>query len=154
MSHPIVRRAATSAGIVFVLLLGIASIRAAAAWTAAATDLEQPISTASLEDQLAAERARSAALATQLHDLVARSGELEKALAAAEGRIADDADVAAGLSTQLAAARDRLAALEKTIKAANARLAAPARSGGSTAAPARTSSGGEHEDHEEHESDD
>jgi chromosome segregation ATPase len=149
MTHPIVRRAATSAGVLLVLFLGIASIRAAAAWTAAAADLEQPITTSSLEDQLAVERARSAALATQLHDLVTRSAELEDALAAAEGRITDDADVAAALATQLATARDRLATLEESIRAANARLASSSKSGGTTsaAAPARAS----HEDEEHHE---
>lgn len=153
MTHPIVRRAATSTGVLLVLFLGIASIRAAAAWTAAAADLEQPITTSSLEDQLAVERARSVALATQLHDLVTRSAELEDALAAAEGRITEDADVAAALATQLATARDRLATLEESIRAANARLASSSKSGGTTsAAPVRASHEDEdHEEHDEHE---
>jgi chromosome segregation ATPase len=153
MNQPIIRRAATSAAIMFALALGVGAIRAAAAWTAASTELDQPVSTASVEDMLATERARSAALATQLHDLTARSSELESALAAAEGRIASDADVAESLAAQLTTARDRLAALEESIRKANSRLSSSAKSGGgSSGSTARSTSGGEHEeDHEEHE---
>jgi septal ring factor EnvC (AmiA/AmiB activator) len=110
-----VRRVAIVTGVAASLLLGVVSIRAAAAWTATSAPPSTPISVASLNDQVAAEQARSAALQAQLDELVARSAELTAALETARGRIAADASAARDLRSRLADARRKLSALSRTL---------------------------------------
>jgi peptidoglycan hydrolase CwlO-like protein len=115
-----VRRLATVAGVVAALVLGFGSIRAAAAWTAAAAPLTvTPESVASLQSQLADEQNRSAALRQQLDALASQSTELSGALKAARDRIGADASHAKELAAQLKTAKQRLAKLQATIAAAN-----------------------------------
>lgn len=116
-----IRRFATVVGVVAALVLGFGSIRAAAAWTAAAAPLSvTPESVAALQSQLAGERDRSAALQQQLDALEAQSTDVAGALDAARSQITSDAGHARDLATQLKTARQRLAKLQATIAAANA----------------------------------
>lgn len=135
--HP--RRALVLAGVALSLVLGAATIRAAATWASASAPLtDAPPTVAALNDALALEQARSAALREQLDQLVVGSADLSTALAAARDRIAADAGHADELRSALATAKDRLAALEKSIRAASkvttvravGAAAAPSGSGG------------------------
>jgi septal ring factor EnvC (AmiA/AmiB activator) len=140
------RRPLVVLGVLLALFLGAASIRAAAAWTAASAPLaDRPPSVESLRAELATEQARSRALQSHLDQLNSDSSDLLAALAAAGDRIAVDATQAKELQDSLAAAKAKLAALEKSI--GNAR-AASAHSG-AAAAPARSTGSHEGEDHEE-----
>ena len=114
-------------GVVLSLLAGAATIRAAAAWTAASSPLAvKPPSVEQIQADLAAEQARSADLEFQLDQLAASSRELASALETARGRIATDAEQAQALQESLAAAKDKLATLERTIGQARAATAAAA----------------------------
>jgi len=125
--HPLVL-----VGVVLSLFLGVATIRAAALWTAAsAPPAARPPSVESLQAALATERVRSATLQAQLDELTSRSDELTAALETARDRIAADAGQADKLRTSLDRARAKLALLEQSI-----RRSGMARS--STAAPAPT----------------
>jgi septal ring factor EnvC (AmiA/AmiB activator) len=140
-----VRRGLTVIGVVLSLALGVATIRAAAAWTAAAAPLEEaPPTIAELNAALQLERARSQALLEQLDSLSAGSADLKAALAAAEQRIAQDATDADALDASLADARERLARLEASLRAA--RAPAPAAPVAPAAAPTPAPGGVEHED--------
>ncbi len=120
LRHPLV-----VLGVVFSLLAGAATIRAAAAWTAASSPLAvQPPSVEQLQADLAAEQARSADLQLQLGQLAASSRDLVTALETARSRIATDAEQARALQDSLAAAKDKLATLERTIRQARAAAAA------------------------------
>ena len=150
MSTPrlIVRRALTIVGVVAVLALGVGSIKAAAAWTAASAPLTvAPVSVSILEEKLVAEHARSDALLAQLAALDARSRDLETALAAAQGRVLADADHATTLEDQLATAKARLAKLEKAI--AKAKRDLRARQAAATTTSVTTVSARSEDDHEE-----
>jgi DNA repair exonuclease SbcCD ATPase subunit len=114
------RRLATVVGVIAALVLGFGSIRAAAAWTAAAAPLSvSPESVAALQSELAGERDRSAALQQQLAALESQSASLADALDAARTQIGTDAGHAKDLAAQLKTARQRLAKLQATIAAAN-----------------------------------
>ena len=152
----LIRRTVVVVGVAASLLLGVVSIRAAAAWTAASAPLEAaPVSVASVTDQLAREQARSAELQAQLDDLVARSTELTQVLEAAQARIATDASTAKGMRARLAAAEKKLAILTASLKAraAAAGAVAPTAVTPTAVRPAATSAdgaapapgGGEHE---------
>ena len=138
------RRGAIILGVAASLLLGAVSIRAAAAWTAAAAPLAvSPTSAGTLANQLVNEQARSAALQAQLQDLAARASELSTALAAAQGRIATDASSAARLRTRLVASQKKLDALQRSLRAAAARSRpVVVATAVSTAAPAGPTAGG------------
>ena len=159
-THLIIRRALTIVGVVAVLALGVGSIKAAAAWTAASAPLTvAPVSVSILEDKLAAEHARSDALLTQLAELDARSRDLEAALAAAQGRVVADADHAATLEDQLATAKAKLAKLEKAIAKAKRDLRSRQTTTSTTSVTRVSAGSGEHEEEhededEEHEGDD
>src|SRR4029079_7563797 len=121
------RRTATVVGVVAVMALGFGSIRAASAWTAASAPLSvAPVSVANLQADLADEHARSEALTQQLHELDARSLELETALTQANDRITSDTTHATDLEEQLADASAKLVKLESAIAKAKKRLAAQA----------------------------
>jgi septal ring factor EnvC (AmiA/AmiB activator) len=114
------RRLATIVGVIAALVLGFGSIRAAAAWTAAAAPLRvTPDSVTTLQSQLADEQSRSAALRQQLDALASQSTDLATALDAARSRIGADASHAKDLAAQLRTAKQRLAKLQATIAAAN-----------------------------------
>lgn len=154
MSVPIrLRRPLVVLGVLLSLLTGAATIQAAAAWTAASSPLAaKPPSVESLQNALATEQARSAALQDQLDELSAGSADLTTALEVARDRIASDTAHATELQASLEAARAKLAALEKSISQART---AGRGSGGratATAAPARSHEAGE-DDHEEGEDD-
>jgi hypothetical protein len=139
------RRPLVVLGVLLSLFLGAASIRAAAAWTAASAPLaDRPPSVESLQAELATEQARSRALQTHLDQLNSDSVDLMAALATASDRIAVDASHAKELQDSLAAAKAKLAALEKSIGKARA---AAARSGAGAATPARAP--GSHEETED-----
>jgi septal ring factor EnvC (AmiA/AmiB activator) len=141
-----VRRALTAFGVALSLVLGVVTIRAAGAWTAASAPLTTiPATAADVRTALEQERTRSAALADQLDRLTNSTSELEAAFAAAEARIAQDAADADALRASLAAARDRLAELEAQLRSARAVPPAPA--------PAVAPSGDDEHD-DDHEDDD
>ena len=121
------RRLATALAVVAVIALGFGSIEAASAWTAASAPLTiAPVSVTTLQANLADEHARSQALTDQLHELDARSHDLESALAQANDRIAGDATHASDLEKQLAAASRKLNKLETAIATAKKQLAVQA----------------------------
>ena len=145
-----VSRSLVMVGVVASLLIGAASIRAAAAWTAASAPLAvSPASAESLAARLTDEEARSAALQAQLDELRANTADLSGALDTARTRISSDAKTATSLRTRLATAKTRLASLEKSLaaaRAAAARAAVAATRGGAataTPAPVRRDDGGE-----------
>jgi hypothetical protein len=128
MSVPVrLRRPLVVLGVLVSLLMGVASIRAAAAWTAAGAPLAvKPPSVESLRADLATEQARSIVLLAHLDELSSGSADLSAALGAARDRIAADAVQAKALQDSLVAAKAKLAALEKSIRAARARTAVSA----------------------------
>ena len=106
------------------LVFGVATIQAAAAWTAAASPLaDKPPSIESLRTSLETAQERSTALQSQLDELNAGSTELIAALEAARERIASDATQAKELRSSLKAAKTKLAALERSIKQARSAAA-------------------------------
>jgi len=156
----VLRRITTVIGVVAVMALGFGSIRAASAWTAASAPLSvAPVSVANLQADLADEHARSQALTEQLHELDARSLELESALSQANDRIASDTTHATELEQRLADASAKLGKLETAIAKAKKRLAAQAAAATAAAHVTRTSSGStasssHHDDEHEDEDDD
>jgi septal ring factor EnvC (AmiA/AmiB activator) len=143
-TSPAVRRTLTALGVALSLVLGLVTIRAAGAWTAASAPLAvTPATAAEVRATLEQERARSASLQEQLDRLTTSTTELEAALAAAEARITQDGTDADALRASLVAARDRLAQLEASLLAARAPAPAPA------AASTRGDDEEEHEDDEE-----
>lgn len=140
-SRVTVRRTTVVIGVLLSLILAMVTVRVAADWTASSAPLAvPPASLTSIEAALAGERARSAALQSQLDGLRASSDQLSSALAAANDRLALDQTTADGLRTDLATAQQKLATLEAALKAA----AAKARTGGTTTIRTTTTSG-EHE---------
>jgi chromosome segregation ATPase len=141
------RRPLVVLGVLLSLLVGAASIRAAAAWTAAGAPLaDRPPSVESLRAQLATEQARSRALQAHLDDLNSGSADLSAALATARDRIAVDAGQAKELQDSLAAAKAKLAALEKSIGKARGSVA---QSRAPAVTQARNTASREEGDHEE-----
>jgi hypothetical protein len=113
------RRLLTTLGVVAALGLGLGSIRAAAAWTAASAPISvAPIPVGSIQDRLDQELARSDAMRTQLDALAAQSAGMTTALEAAQARIAADAGHAKALADELKVAKQKLARLEASIAAA------------------------------------
>jgi chromosome segregation ATPase len=153
MSVPVrLRRPAVLLGVFLALFAGAATIRAAAAWTAASSPLvSKPPSVESLQSALAAEQVRSVALQAQLDELAAGSTDLAAALQAARDRIAEDASQAKELQTSLAAATQKLATLERSIRQTGAGTTQAA-TGPVTAAA--TTGGDQDEEHETGEEDD
>lgn len=130
---PLARRLVVVLGVVACLVAGIATVEAAAAWTAQSAPLQvAPESVESLTSRLAAEEARSATLQAQLDAFRAHATDLGDALQTATDRIAADTATAQELRDRLDAAKTRLAALERVIAKAKAQTAARV-----TAAPAR-----------------
>jgi hypothetical protein len=118
------RRPIVILGVVLSLLVGAATIRAAALWTASSASLvAKPPSVDSLEADLATEQARSAGLQTQLEQLTAGSGAMASALEAARDRIKADATHAQDLVANLEATKAKMVALEQSIAAAKAAVA-------------------------------
>lgn len=118
------RRSLVMFGVLLSLFVGVATIQAAAAWTAAASPLaERPPSIESLRSSLEMASERSAVLQSQLDDLSAGSTELSAALEAARERIASDATQAKELRSSLKAAKTKLAALERSIERARSATA-------------------------------
>jgi chromosome segregation ATPase len=150
------RRIATAAGVIAVLAIGLGSIRAASAWTAASAPLTvAPVTISSLEADLAQERARSDALRTQLLELDTRSRELETALVQARERIGSDTVHAGELEDQLKDATGKLEKLEKAIAKAKRDLAARvAAAKAASAAQASTSNSTHHDDDDDDEHED
>jgi len=153
MSVPIrLRRPAVLLGVVLALLVGAATIRGAAAWTAATSPLiSKPPSVENLLSALEAEQARASALQAQLDELTAGTTELTTALAAARDRIAQDASQAEALQSSLADAKAKLKALERSIR--QAQTATPAVAPGPVAAVAPSGEDSREGEHEEHDDD-
>lgn len=146
------RRSLVIAGVLLSLLVGVATIQAAAAWTAATSPLaDKPPSIESLRASLETAKERSTVLQSQLDDLSAGSTELTAALEAARVRIASDATQANELRSSLKAAKTKLAALERSIE--RARSAAGRAPVTVTRSPS-ASTGGDHEAEDEHETED
>lgn len=115
------RRPLVILGVVLSLFAGVATIRAAAVWTAASSPLvAKPPSVESLQATLAAEGARTATLQAQLDELAADATDLTAALGAARDRIVADSGQARDLQAALNAARAKVAALERSIRQAPA----------------------------------
>ncbi len=110
------RRLLTTVGVVAALVLGFGSIKAAAAWTAAAAPLPvAPVAVSSIQDRLEAEQGRSVDMSTQLRSLAEQSIQMTAALEAAQARIVADAANAKALAKELKAAKAKLAKLEASI---------------------------------------
>jgi DNA repair exonuclease SbcCD ATPase subunit len=110
------RRSLVIAGAVAALVIGAASIRVAAAWTAASSPLnDPPASLTSLQASLDGERGRSDALDEQLRVLESASADLAAALDSAQGQVAADTESAEQLRASLAGAKQKLARLEATL---------------------------------------
>lgn len=144
MPH-ILRRPLVVLGVALSLFLAVATVRAAAQWTAASAPLAiKPPSIEQLQSDLAAEQARSADLQGRLDGLTGDSANLVAALQAASDRIAADATQAAKLQASLKVAKTKLTALERSIRQAQAAAArapsAPSRT--ATPAPTRPPGGG------------
>jgi septal ring factor EnvC (AmiA/AmiB activator) len=118
------RRSLVVAGVIASLIVGAASIQAAAAWTAASAPLnDPPASLASIQSSLELERARSLALEEQLRTLEGASSDLAAALETATGQVETDTATADELRNSLAAAKGKLAQLEAALaRAAAARV--------------------------------
>ena len=122
-----VRRALVALGVVASITVGVATVEAAATWTAQSAPLNvAPESVESLTARLAAEEARSSDLQAQLDALHGHAGDLSTALNVATDRIATDAETAQALRDRLTAAKERLAALEKLIAKTRAQTRAAA----------------------------
>ena len=135
----VARRSLVVLGVSASLLVGLVSIRAAAAWTAAAAPLAAPpVSVDAISQQLTQEQSRSAALETQLAALVNQSTTLTKALKAAQGRIASDAATASVLRGRLATAQQQLLSLAARLQAGAQAAAAKAAKDAARAASAPT----------------
>jgi chromosome segregation ATPase len=143
MTHPtFLRRALVVLGVVASITVGVATVEAAATWTAQAAPLQvAPESVDSLKARLAAEEARSTELAAQIDALRGHAGELGTALNVATDRIAADAETAQALRDRLGAAKERLAALERLI----AKTRAAARTAAAAPRATAAAAGGEHE---------
>ncbi len=142
-----VRRSLVALGVVASVTVGVATVEAAATWTAQSAPLSvAPESVESLTSRLAAEEARSADLQAQLDAPHGHAGDLSTALNAATDRIATDAETAQALRDRLTAAKERLAALEKLI--AKTRAQARAAAAAPRPAPATVTSGEHGDEHE------
>jgi septal ring factor EnvC (AmiA/AmiB activator) len=120
-----VRRTAVAAGVVASLLVGAASIRAAAGWTSASAPLTlAPVAAESLQVRLADEQARSEALRSDVAALTSQLADLRSAVDAAKTQLATDGSTASDLHGKLTAAQGRLAKLDALIKQAEKQLAA------------------------------
>lgn len=147
----LLRRGATVLAVILALTVGFFAIRVASAWTAASAPLSvSPGSVATLQQQLDAERARTAALTAEIERLVADSDQLSAAVEAARAQIGQETEHTAQVSADLEAAQKRLRDLEKAIRDARAGLARQRATAITTttvqAAPAR-----EHDDEDDHE---
>jgi len=121
------------------LVLGAAAVQTAAAWVQTTVPSSDPALTAAqLQDQLATEQARSAALQAQVDALLAQAGQFNTALTAAGNRVASDVQKAAVLRAQLAAEQKQLAALKA---AATAAAKAAAHKPAATPAPTHATTG-------------
>jgi chromosome segregation ATPase len=147
---PAVRRIAVTLGLTISVLAAAGTIMAASRWTDGQAPLAvAPVSLESVQDALAQERQRSAALEAQLASIEGASTDLASALAAAKAQLAADATTAEDLRTSLQAAQDRLAKVEKALRAAeHARTAVvvTSRSTTTSSGSTRTSDDGERDD--------
>ncbi len=142
-----IRRSLTVFGVVGAILLGLAAIQGAAAWTATSAPLSVvPVSATSIEAQLLEEQARSADLQAQLLDLSINAGQLSTALEAAQARIDADSTHAKDLERDLQTAKKKLAALQRSIRVTSATST-------SASAASAPSSGGHDDDDDEDEHD-
>lgn len=155
----VLRRVLTIAGVIAVMAVGVGSIRAAAAWTASSAPLTvAPVALKDLESRLADERARSAALQSQLDAIDLRSRALGAALLQAQDRVVVDTGDADAISAQMAAASRKLAKVEAAIAKAERSLAAAQavarRQAAAVAASSSTAARPAHEDDDDHEDED
>lgn len=120
-----IRRALVVAGVVMSLVIGVASIRVAAALAqAAAPPPAPPVSIESLKDALAAEQGRGEALQQQLDELTQLTSALSDALSGAKDQVKTEGLTAQELAKRLQAAQAKLAQLKVLLAQAEARLAA------------------------------
>jgi hypothetical protein len=147
MSSLPLRRAIVFLGAVAALYAGGLAIRAAAGWSGQSQPLaEPPPDAAALVAQLVDERSRAEQLTAQLQEAIARSQELESALAAVTDKAARDARSAQRLASRLDGARAKLLELQRQLAARPAptvTVAVPAPS-----MPGPPSGGGEGDDGE------
>jgi hypothetical protein len=151
-----IRRAIVFVAAVAALYGGAFAIRSAAGWTGQSQPLaEAPPDAAALVAQLVDERGRAQPLSGQLQQAMARSQELEDALAAATSKAAHDAKSAQHLASQLDSARARLEELQRQLAdrpAPTVTVTVPAPA--ATAAPTTGGGGYEGDDDGEHGGDD
>ncbi len=114
-----VRRSLVLAAAGASVVIGATAVQTAAAWVQASVPTGPATLTGvQLEDQLAAEEARSAALQAQVDALLAQAGQFDSTIAAANARVASDVKQAADLHAQLAVEQKQLAALKAAAAAA------------------------------------
>jgi uncharacterized protein YlxW (UPF0749 family) len=143
MSFPVrLRRPFVVLGVLISLLVGVGTVRVAAAWTASSSPLvARPPSVEALQAALSTEQERSTALKAQLDDLSSGSADLAAALEAARGRISADTAQAAEMAASLKAAKAKLASLAASIRAAQGSATRP----GSTSSAPAAATGASHE---------
>ena len=113
---PTIRRLLVIVGVIATLSFGVATIRAAASWTAGSAPLATvPPSMESLAAQLSAEGMRTADLRRELDAVRRNTVDLAGALDAARVRIKADLHAADQLRSRLSRAKTRLAALEAAL---------------------------------------
>lgn len=152
MSRPALfaRRAAIVLAVALTLGFGLFAIRVASAWTAASAPLAvSPPSVAALQEELDAERARSAVLTAEIDRLVADSDQLSTAIDAARRQIEQETANTAEVSAELDAARKKLGDLERAIRDARAALARQATVTTTRVTTVQAAPAGEHEDDDE-----
>ncbi|HEX3264753.1 MAG TPA: hypothetical protein VHR16_03710 [Candidatus Limnocylindrales bacterium] len=144
---PALRRIVVTLGLTVAVLGAAGTIVAASRWTESQAPLGiAPVSLQSVQDALAQERQRSAALEVQLASIESASSDLATALAVAKEQLATDAKTATDLRTSLQAAQDRLAKVEEALRAAErARTATVVRSSVTSASGSTGASTGEPE---------
>jgi hypothetical protein len=118
------RRAAVLAVTLGVVVIGVATVRVAAAWRAAEAPLDvAPTSMDAILQSSQVEAARAAAIAGQVETMAGQVDRLRIALGAANGNASADTQHAATLERQLERTTAQLHHLQSQLRAGQARLA-------------------------------
>lgn len=141
------RRAVVLGATLAVIGVGVATVKVAADWRAAAAPLDTaPSGMSTINAQFVAETNRAGGLKDQANAVAGQIADLQAAVAQAGEHVAGDTQSAASLKADLEAAKQKLATLQAQLKAAQDRLAAlnkaAARQAAANAAPGTAPSGG------------
>lgn len=141
-----VRRVVVTVGIAAALVGAGLTIQVASLWAAADAPLSvAPVSMTSVQQALDQERARSAALESELATLTSSTVDLRTALDAAQAQVGADGATADQLRASLTAAQKKLVKLQAALRAAQSGATAGTGSGGGSTGGGSTG-GGEGDD--------